>query len=61
MPNLRLIIPLMYKGIKDWVIEDYAANWREVETHYLDLCFPFNKLRVGVHGLKHFLINEGEE
>lgn len=39
MPNLRLVVPLMERGAKDWIITDLDGNWRETEYHKVTLTF----------------------
>lgn len=40
MPNLRLTIPLMERGVRGWKIEDFDGDWREKAYH--NVCLSFN-------------------
>jgi 8-oxo-dGTP pyrophosphatase MutT (NUDIX family) len=37
MPNLRVMIPLMEKGMKGWIIQDFDGNWRKKAYHSVTL------------------------
>lgn len=37
MPNLRVIMPLIEKGIKNWVISDLDGGWRNQRYHKVRL------------------------
>lgn len=55
MPNLRLTIPLMERGVKGWTIKDVSmGSWRNLKQHSVDLCFDnegdINPIRVYVRG-----------
>lgn len=39
MPNLRIIIPLMDRGVKDWKIMDLDNGWRNKAYHNVVLIF----------------------
>lgn len=63
MPNLRLIIPLMERGVKDWVIQDLDGNWRKKSYHTVILLFNGmdNPISVTVHSVGHYDLVEEEE
>ena len=63
MPNLRLIIPLMDRGVKDWVIQDLDGNWRKKAYHNVILTFDGmnNPISVTVHSVGHYDMVEEEE
>ncbi len=63
MPNLRLTIPLMHRGVKGWKIYDVIHGWREMKTHEVGLTFedtPSNFLRIRVASVKAFDDEEEE-
>lgn len=37
MPNLRLIIPMVLSGCKNWTIYDKGDNWRTSKQHEIEL------------------------
>ncbi len=39
MPNLRLIIPLIRSGLKNWTLQD-MAEWKNVETYEVKMFLP---------------------
>lgn len=56
MPNLRLIIPLMHTGTKEWQIRDLTGDWRHSQFHTIELVLPistdsFNVLKVQVKAM----------
>lgn len=63
MPNLRLTIPLMDRGTKDWVIQDLDGNWRKKVYHTVILSFNGmdNPISVTVHSVGHYDMVEEEE
>ena len=63
MPNLRLIIPLMDRGVKDWVIQDLDNNWRKKAYHTVILQFKGmdNPISVTVQSVCHYDCLEEEE
>ena len=64
MPNLRLIIPLMDRGVKDWVIQDLDGNWRKKAYHTVMLVFKGmeeNPIRVTLNSVGHYAWLEEEE
>ena len=55
MPNLRLAIPLMDMGAKDWTIEDTSGNWRWVEHHKIGLTLnKYSSMQVLVKGMGYY-------
>lgn len=62
MPNLRLTIPLMERGTKDWVITDLDGNWRKNVYHKVDLSFPGmdNPIGINVRSCRYFDVEEDE-
>lgn len=62
MPNLRVTIPLMLKGIKGWTILDKFNTWRTSNTHQVTLIFndiANNPITVNVKAVGYF--KHGEE
>lgn len=39
MPNLRVTIPFMLRGISGWNLKDYGNDWRTSRFHDVDLTF----------------------
>lgn len=61
MPNLRLIIPLMKKGVKGWTVEDLDGDWRDKKSHQVKFWFDeINKLEVKFNSLKFYTEDEEE-
>jgi 8-oxo-dGTP pyrophosphatase MutT (NUDIX family) len=63
MPNLRLTIPLMSRGIKGWVIGDIRDDWRKRVYHSVELTFNEivdNPLQVNVPSIKYYEKEEEE-
>lgn len=71
MPNLRVMIPLMAKGMKKWVILDYDTDWRNSDIHTVTLlteetdCVTWaaqawNPLKISVRSVGHFKQEEDE-
>ena len=57
IPNLRITIPLMERGIKDWTILDLNGGWRENLRHSVSLIFKGmenNQIIVDVRAMGHF-------
>lgn len=44
MPNLRITIPLMLRGVKGWTISDTLHTWRANKRHEVVLTFNDNVL-----------------
>lgn len=65
MPNLRLVIPLMESGYKDWTVIDTDGDWSK-RKHKIYLQLPNNEhifsscVDVTVPGLLAFKDNENE-
>ena len=63
MPNLRLVIPLMEKGVSGWVIQDFNDNWRDTAYHKIVLTFngiEDNPLKISVRSCAYYLLEEEE-
>lgn len=58
MPNLRVVIPLMESGVKDWAIRDVMGDWRSSERHTVELTLkgnaPWNPLEVTVRSVGYY-------
>lgn len=57
MPNLRITIPLMERGVKDWTILDTHEGWRTSSRHSVSLIFKGmenNQIIVDVRAMGHF-------
>jgi 8-oxo-dGTP pyrophosphatase MutT (NUDIX family) len=63
MPNLRIVIPFMDRGVKDWIIQDLDGNWRNKAYHTVILSFKGmdNPINVTVHSVRHYDLREEEE
>ena len=63
MPNLRITIPLMDRGVKDWIIQDLDGNWRRKAYHTVILLFKGmdNPISITVHSVRHYDLREEEE
>lgn len=64
MPNLRLTIPLMDRGTKDWTIQDLDGNWRKKAYHTVMLVFKGmeeNPIRATLNSVGHYAWLEEEE
>lgn len=63
MPNLRVTIPLMMKGVKNWILYDLDGSWRQKEYHEVDLVLDGmedNPIRILVRSVKYFGFEEEE-
>jgi len=58
MPNLRIVIPLMEIGIKDWTVVDTGGDWRHSDKHTVGLTFKglkeWNPLAVTVRSVLYY-------
>ena len=54
MPNLRVIIPLMVKGIKNWVVQDFDSNWRKKAYHSVTFVMDDNPWNIQVRSVGHY-------
>jgi len=58
MPNLRVIIPLAERGIKNWNFRDLSlGSWKNLAEHVVDFWFndeEFNSVRIFVKGAKAY-------
>jgi 8-oxo-dGTP pyrophosphatase MutT (NUDIX family) len=57
MPNLRVTIPLMAKGVRNWILYDLDGGWREKDRHKVDLVFDGmtnNPIQIFVRSVKFF-------
>ena len=64
MPNLRLIIPLMERGVSNWKVEDLDGNWRKKASHTVMLFFKDmedNPIKVTVNSVDNYTWLEEEE
>lgn len=63
MPNLRVMIPLMAKDLKGWLIQDFDNDWRKQWTHSVSLSFDDsdNPWNVEVRSVGHYNGMEEEE
>lgn len=63
MPNLRVVIPLMDRGAKDWKLEDFDGNWRKKVYHMVNLLFKdmeSSPLQIRVKSVGHYTWEEEE-
>lgn len=61
MPNLRLTIPLMERGVKDWTILDLDESWRTSAFHSVTLTFKdmeSNPMTVSVRSMGYYHTGE---
>ena len=64
MPNLRIIIPLMKKGVEDWLIRDVNSGWRKNPYHSVELVFKGlenNPININVRAVGYYTNKEEEE
>ena len=45
IPNLRVIVPMMFNGVTDWVIQDEGPTW-ETETHDFKIAVRSDNKRI---------------
>jgi 8-oxo-dGTP pyrophosphatase MutT (NUDIX family) len=57
MPNLRVTIPLMKKGVTNWILYDLDGNWREKDRHRVELVLDGmtnNPIQIYVRSVKFY-------
>jgi hypothetical protein len=63
MPNLRVTIPFMLRGISGWTLDDFGDDWRTKKYHRVDLRFDDikeNVIYIEVNAMGYYKSEEEE-